>query len=229
MDDRRNKADAVYAQLRREIESGELPPGSSLSEHTLVARLGASRTPVRDALRRLLDDDLAVRDGSRGSLRVSQISAAGVRDLFGYRQVLEGAAMRQLAQAIADGRVDPAPIAQLEDELRGLRARQPSASRTVAFYELAERFDALVRDLTPNPLLGKAIRDLRPHTTRLRSIAHHRPARDEVSMAEHTQMMTALLGGKPKAAERACAEHLQHTVEAIFAGIADAAPSTVAL
>ncbi len=48
-----SKADQVHAQLKEQIELGELAPGSPLSELSLVARTGASRTPVREALRRL--------------------------------------------------------------------------------------------------------------------------------------------------------------------------------
>lgn len=222
MAQQRSKADDVYATLRAEIESGALPPGASLSENQLVARLGASRTPVRDALRRLIGDDLAVRDGDRGSLRVSALSVAGVRDLFGLRSVLESAAAEQLAAGVAAGRVDPAPLVALQAELAGLAADEPSEERTTAFYALAQRFDLLVMELTPNRLLGKAIADLRPHTTRVRTVAHQRPQRDETSMTEHAAMVAALIDGDAPAAMAAVRSHLQNTLEAIFAGLADA-------
>lgn len=53
-----SKADQVHRQLRTEIELGELAPGTPLSELSLVGRTGASRTPVREALRRLAAEGL---------------------------------------------------------------------------------------------------------------------------------------------------------------------------
>ena len=82
-----SKADQVHAQLKEEIELGELAPGTSLSELSLVERTGASRTPVREALRRLAAEglvDLTPRLGAR----VSRVSAQSVRDLFEFRQLL---------------------------------------------------------------------------------------------------------------------------------------------
>lgn len=216
-----SKTDAAYARLRSEIERGDLGAGASLSEHALVERLGLSRTPVRDALRRLIDDGLAVRDGSRGSVRVSTPSVAGVHDLFGFRAVLEGAAIHDLADALASGSVSSDPIAGLAEELRGLGEQAPSRERTDAFYDFAERFDRTIIDLTPNRLLAKAIADLRPRTVRLRGVAHHRPEREARSMAEHQAMLAALLAGDGEAAQLECVAHLRLTMEAIFAGLAD--------
>src|SRR3954453_9877954 len=99
-----SKADLVHRRLKEQIELGELPPGSPLSELSLVARTGASRTPVREALRRLAAEglvDLAPRLGAR----VSRVSAQSVRDLFEFRQLLEPAAIRQATQTAA---ADPA-------------------------------------------------------------------------------------------------------------------------
>ena len=93
-----SKADQVHAQLKAQIELGELTPGTPLSELSLVARTGASRTPVREALRRLAAEglvDLAPRLGAR----VSRVSAQSVRDLFEFRQLLEPAAIRSATEA----------------------------------------------------------------------------------------------------------------------------------
>lgn len=224
-----SKVDSVYAQLRAEIESGDLAPGSNLSEASLVTRLGISRTPIREALARLVSDGLVARDGDRGSARVSTLSVTDVHHLFGLRMILEAAAMRELAAAVADGTVDPSTILKLRDELAQLAAQPASARRSVDFYDLAERFDRQVIALTPNPLLGKAIADVRPHTLRLRSVAHNRPAREAASMSEHADMIAAIVGGDPAAAEAACTTHLRRTMAAIFDGIAEARSSSLLL
>src|SRR4051795_13334916 len=98
--DATSNADLVHLQLRAEIELGELAPGTPLSELSLVARTGASRTPVREALRRLAAEglgDLVPRQGAR----VSRVSARSVRDLFEFRALLEPSAVRQATEAAA--------------------------------------------------------------------------------------------------------------------------------
>ena len=99
------------ARLKEEIELGELAPGTPLSELSLVERTGASRTPVREALRRLAAEglvDLVPRQGAR----VSRVSLQSVRDLFDFRALLEPAAVRQATEAAA---ADP----QLRRDLHG--------------------------------------------------------------------------------------------------------------
>src|SRR3954470_21466444 len=95
-----SKADLVHRRLKEQIELGELAPGAPLSELSLVERTGASRTPVREALRRLAAEglvDLAPRQGAR----VSRVSLQSVRDLFEFRQLLEPVAVRQATETAA--------------------------------------------------------------------------------------------------------------------------------
>ena len=92
-----SKADLVHRRLKEEIELGELAPGVPLSELSLVERTGASRTPVREALRRLAAEglvDLTPRLGAR----VSRVSAQSVRDLFEFRQLIDEVKGVPLAQ-----------------------------------------------------------------------------------------------------------------------------------
>jgi DNA-binding GntR family transcriptional regulator len=218
-----SKADQVHAQLKEEIELGELAPGTALSELWLVERTGASRTPVREALRRLAAEglvDLAPRQGAR----VSRVSAQSVRDLFEFRRLLEPAAVRQ---ATATAAADP-DVRQVFADMRagfaGIQARPPSQERSRAFYELADRFDWAIVDATRNVHLRRAIADLRPHTARLRNLSHLDPRRTDVSLGEHLAILDALLAGDADAAASGIAEHLALSVQTIFRNLA-AAPA----
>jgi DNA-binding GntR family transcriptional regulator len=216
-----SKADQVHAQLREEIELGELAPGTPLSELSLVARTGASRTPVREALRRLAAEglvDLAPRTGAR----VSRVSARNVRDLFEFRQLLEPAAIRQATESAA---ADPAVRQIFQDMRTGfvrIRDRAPSHERSRDFYELADRFDWAVIDATRNEHLRRTIADLRPHTARLRNLSHLDPRRTDVSLTEHLGILDALLAGDADAAAAGTAEHLRRSVDTIFRNLAGA-------
>ncbi len=210
-----SKADQVHAQLKEEIELGELAPGASLSELWLVERTGASRTPVREALRRLAAEglvDLAPRQGAR----VSRVSARSVRDLFEFRTLLEPAAVRQATEAAG---ADPGlhrEFAAMRDAFAGTLGQAPSTARSRSFYELADRFDWAVVRATRNEHLRRTIAELRPHTARLRNLSHLDPQRTEVSVAEHLEICDALLAGDEDAAASLVAEHLAASVRTIF-------------
>jgi DNA-binding GntR family transcriptional regulator len=214
-----SKADQVHAQLKEQIELGELAPGAPLSELSLVARTGASRTPVREALRRLAAEglvDLAPRLGAR----VSRVSAQNVRDLFEFRQLLEPVAIRQATQTAA---ADPAVARVFADMRAGfarIKARTPSQERSRAFYELADRFDWAIIEATRNAHLRRTIADLRPHTARLRNLSHLDPQRTDVSVAEHLAICDALLTGDADAAATLIADHLAQSVRTIFRNLA---------
>ena len=223
-----SKADQVHAQLKTEIELGELAPGSPLSELSLVERTGASRTPVREALRRLAAEglvDLVPRIGAR----VSRVSAQSVRDLFEFRQLLEPVAIRQ---ATARAAADPAVRAVFEDmrdDFARIRDRAPSRERSREFYELADRFDWAVIDASRNVHLRRAIAELRPHTARLRNLSHLDPRRTEVSVGEHLAICDALLAGDADTAASRIAAHLAESVATIFRNLAEAPSESLEL
>jgi DNA-binding GntR family transcriptional regulator len=216
-----SKADLVHLRLKEEIELGELAPGTPLSELSLVARTGASRTPVREALRRLAAEglvDLVPRQGAR----VSRVSLRSVRDLFDFRSLLEPAAVRQATEAAA---ADPAlrrQFSAMRSELARIQRRAPSQPRSRAFYELADRFDWAIIGATRNEHLRRTIADLRPHTARLRNLSHMDPQRVEVSVVEHLRVCDALLAGDADGAADAIADHLTESLQTIFRNLARA-------
>jgi DNA-binding GntR family transcriptional regulator len=216
-----SKADLVHRRLKEEIELGELAPGTSLSELWLVERTGASRTPVREALRRLAAEglvDLVPRQGAR----VSRVSLQNVRDLFDFRALLEPAAIRQATEAAA---ADPAlrrSFASMRSEFVRIQQLPRSQARSRAFYELADRFDWAVIGATRNQHLRRTIAELRPHTARLRNLSHVDPDRVDVSVAEHLVICDAVLRGDAEEAASKTADHLIGSLETIFRNLAHA-------
>jgi DNA-binding GntR family transcriptional regulator len=214
-----SKADLVHRQLREEIELGELAPGTPLSELPLVERTGASRTPVREALRRLAAEglvDLVPRQGAR----VSRVSLQSVRDLFDFRCLLEPAAVRQATEAVAADPQLRREFTAMRTEFARIQRRPASQARSRAFYELADRFDWAVIGATRNEHLRRTIAELRPHTARLRNLSHFDPARVDVSVAEHLVICDALLRGDADEAATQTAGHLTRSLETIFRNLA---------
>lgn len=94
-------ADKVYALLRQEIASGVFRPGQRIHEKTLAARLGISRTPIREALIRLETEGVVVCT-SRRSYNVRILTVDDVRQIYETLGILEGAAVRAVAPRLTD-------------------------------------------------------------------------------------------------------------------------------
>jgi DNA-binding GntR family transcriptional regulator len=89
--------DATYQKLRQALLDGTLAPGTKLSVPALAAQLGVSRSPVREAVLRLIQEGLAVEVARRGAV-VRRLSAADLIPVYEVREVLEGLAARLAAQ-----------------------------------------------------------------------------------------------------------------------------------
>lgn len=134
-------ADKVYALLRREIASGGFRPGQRILEKALAARLGISRTPIREALLRLEIEGVVVCT-SRRSYNVRILTVEDVRQIYETLGILEGA-----AAASVTPRLTEADVSQLR-QLNRLMADAASSADLQAFGELNRRFhDVFLRKL----------------------------------------------------------------------------------
>ncbi|WP_216590049.1 GntR family transcriptional regulator [Streptomyces brasiliscabiei] len=218
------KSEAVYERLKGDIESLRLRPGAKLGEVQLGEELGASRTPVREAIRRLAAEGLV--DFVPGEVaRVAAISLGGVRALFEFRMLLEPRAAASVATAGAADERSLVPFRELlarleefDESFRALDATAQSGSYQ-EFYEVTEGFDLAVIATCPNPYLARTIRDLRSQTVRLRHISHSGPRRMLTSLEEHRAMLKAITKGDAHAAEAASRHHLAQTQHALIDGL----------
>lgn len=195
-------SDAAYATLREEILEGQLSPGSVLTETEQSHRLGVSRTPVREALSRLVADGLAVQSPGRGTV-VSEISLNDVDRLFEVRIPLE-----TQAAALAAQRGSAQVFAELAEEFDAACAE----SNPEVHYELAARMDAAVDEAVANPYLSTMLAGLRVHLARIRRLAKDQPQRLAASAAEHREICRCIAAGDAVAAEAATLLHLRRSL-----------------
>ena len=141
----RTKADAIHEALRADIVAGRRDQGAVLDEAELASTFGASRTPVREALRRLQSEGLLT-TGSHRQMRVVDLTGhdhdAHRREVAVLRVALEGAAAVEACAVDADGDVDPLRVAVLRQR------RVATAGDVEAFLVLDEEFH---RDLAALP------------------------------------------------------------------------------
>ena len=92
-------SDAVYETLLEAILSGQLAPGTIVSEVSLARQLAVSRTPVHDALRQLAKDGLVQQRANRRAV-IATVSRDDVHDIFEMRKLLEGEAARRVERRL---------------------------------------------------------------------------------------------------------------------------------
>ena len=135
--------ESVYQRLEEEILSGKLSRGETLTETSLTARLGASRTPVRAALHRLAEEGLVEISPNRGAV-VMGVTAEDLVDIYKMRMRLEGLASREAAEKISEeDKADvKAAIEKLRETLKGGDTEAIKADTEAlekAFYALSEK------------------------------------------------------------------------------------------
>lgn len=203
-------SDRAYGTLLEEIQSGVLAPGTVLGEVEQSNRLGVSRTPLREAIGRLVADGLVVQQSPRMTV-VSGLDAERIRQLFEVRHALETAAARLAAK-----RGEAGIFADLAGEFSAI---EPSADADT-YYRLIARFDKAVDAAAANDYLASALRTVRTHLVRVRRLARDNPARLEASAAEHRLIATAIAERDTDLAAHATHVHLHNALEAILASLA---------
>ncbi|WP_066043498.1 GntR family transcriptional regulator [Herbiconiux solani] len=207
-------SETAYSVLRSEILAWDLAPGTMLAEVELSSRLGISRTPVREALARLVADGLAEPQGGRG-LIVSPVSAENVTELFELRQALEAQ-----AAALAARRRELAPFLELQDQLREVPAllADPDPGRH-AYYDLVARFDGAVDVAVQNPFLVQALAGVRTHLVRIRRLSRDNPARLLEAAREHLLIVDAIVDGDAALAVDATRVHLHRSLRSTLGSL----------
>lgn len=200
--------DRIHDLLRMAILSGELPPGTPVIEAELAARLGASRTPVREALRRLETAGLLEPRGLRGSV-VRQLDANDVACIFEIREALETLVVRRAAPKITDDE-----LATLEHHLAEMRAHvdDPNAmeSHDTAFHDL-------ILASAQGERLRRMLSEIREELISYRFLSLSDPMRRRAVLAEHAAILDALRAHDEEAAVRATATHVAAARDAVLA------------
>ena len=186
------------------ILSGELPPHTRLVELQFAEQFGVSRTPVREALKRLTAEKLVRNDPVRG-LVVHDPEPYEVSDMYLVRNVLESLAARLAAQ-----RITPDELHQLQmahDSMReGVNSGQTDLiiSANLAFHDVIYRS-------ARNETLFRLARDLSDLVRRFSAEAFANNERAAVVVQEHEEILDALKRHDADAAAAASARHMQAT------------------
>ncbi|MFB7249862.1 GntR family transcriptional regulator [Microbacterium sp. NPDC056234] len=206
-------SDRAYAVLLDEIQSGALAPGAVLAETDQAARLGVSRTPLREALQQLTLDGLVVQQSPRVTV-VSAVDVDDIRSLFEARRALEEAAARLAAQ-----RGDAAAFAALAADFAGVDLAVGTGKDD--YYALIARFDHAIDRAVANDYMAAALRTVRTHLVRVRRMARDKPERLAASVGEHRLIAEALADRDGELAAHATHVHLRNALTSILESLTD--------
>lgn len=194
--------DVVYEHLKEAILVGKLLPGERLLEVELAEQMGVSRTPVREAMRRLEREGLVVLRPFRGA-EVVRVPRERAEQLFQVREALECLTARLVA-----ARAGPADILLL----RSIIEQAEVAARNGDYpgvNALNRRFHGELARMSGNIPLVTLFEQIQDHINLLRATALSRPGRPEEAIREHADIVDAVAAGDADRAEVLVREHIR--------------------
>lgn len=191
----------VYQGLRSAILRGELPPNARLVELNLAAEYGVSRTPVREALKRLSAEGLVTSDSSRG-LVVRGLTFREVEEIYEVREVLDG-----LATRLAARRISPEELSKLR-LLVDLMAEYMERGDVDGMVQANVRFHEVISEAARNNWLWLTVRGITDFIRRFSHTSYASAARNREVIEEHRRVIRALEQGDSDEAERLARQHV---------------------
>ena len=200
--------DVVFQTLRQAILRGELQPGERLMEIKLADKLGVSRTPVREAIRKLELEGLVLMIPRRGA-EVAEITEKSLRDVLEVRGALE-----DLAMDLACDRITAEDIEKMKEAASDFATALDSEDVT----EIAEadvKFHDIIYFSTENQRLIQLLYNLREQMYRYRVEYLKRKEVHETLIKEHAHIISCLEMRDKKAAKVAISEHIDNQMKAV--------------
>jgi DNA-binding GntR family transcriptional regulator len=196
------------------ILSGELSMGARLDERVLAERLAVSRTPVREAINRLVQDRIVVREPYRGNF-VAELSPSEVSNVYIVRQELEGLAMRLALPRMSD--VDLQRCVQL------VRSGDEALEMgdIVAYGEFDRQLHEFIIDKSANESLRHVLESLSREIQLVRAFGNRQPHVAEDAATSRHALLEAMLRRDADAASALLEEHIDEVRLAVIGNLAD--------
>jgi len=195
----------VAELLRQRIFARELEPGSWIDELRIAEALGISRTPLREALKVLAAEGLITMKVRRGAY-VTEVSEKDLRDVYHLLALLESDAARVVAQNANAEQLQQ--INELHQEL------EKSTHDRDRFFEINEAFHMLLLELADNRWRNQMVADLRKVMKLNRHNSLFKEGRLEQSLAEHRDIVQALVNRLPEVADERMSAHFASGLQA---------------
>ncbi|WP_374834695.1 GntR family transcriptional regulator [Paenochrobactrum pullorum] len=193
----------IYDELVKSIREGRYTPGEHIRETVVATELGVSRTPVREALRRLHNDGTVVLTPRKGAV-VAELAHQEVVELYMLRQEMEATAARFAAQHASD-----IEILQIDNILKRSEELLHDRHR---LNQVNWEFHNAIYEATHNRYFMKAIRAISDSMVMLRGARYIPEDRPEQLASEHRAIFNAIQNRSPQEAAEAARYHIQQSL-----------------
>lgn len=205
MDDYLPLRDVVFNTLRQAILRGELKPGTRLMEISLANKLGVSRTPIREAIRKLENEGLVLMTPRKGA-EVAEITEKSMLDVLEIRKALE-----ELTTGLACDRITPEQIERLKEAETYFEEMLDGRDITV-IAEADVKFHDIIFEATDNKRLINLLNNLREQMYRfrieyLKGLEYYPKLKEE-----HNMLIRAIENGDKETAKQVIGSHIDNQV-----------------
>ncbi len=198
-------ADQIFEQLQSDILTGKYQKGELLSEQKLSEELGVSRTPIREAIRRLEQDHI-LQDTSKGTVVIG-ISPEDMLDMYDIRVLLEGQAAARAAKNITDEQ-----LAEMKDilDLQKFYIDKDAEMSTKKdnIRDQDTRFHDLLFRAAGSVVFYDTLSSIHHKITKFRRVSINKKSRAQESYEEHIAIYEALTAHEPELARSATVRHI---------------------
>lgn len=200
--------EVVFHTLRDAILKGELEPGERLMELHLANQLGVSRTPIREAIRMLEQEGLAITVPRRGA-QVARMTEKDLEDVLEIRDALD-----ELAVSAASRRITEKDFKELEEAMRQFE-NAVAQGEVRQIVEADEAFHNVIYRAAGNPKLSTIVQNLKEQMYRYRYEYVKDNADYEMLIKEHKSILEGLRRKDTEYVKGVMHEHLEHQVEGV--------------
>jgi len=214
-------SDKAYGLLKQRVVAGSYPPGAQLKEEHIARELELSRTPVRAALKRLIDDGLATLEPRRG-VRVAEWTDADIIETYRLRSLLEAHAAQRAAE-----RRDPHAVAELQRLNAEMAATiaKGGGNMLLKLQAINSRFHRTILDASGSPRLKVLMATIIDMPIVVRSFFVSTLADIQQSLQHHCDITDAIASGDGELAAQAMRLHLRIAGQRFFRRRAEFAKS----
>jgi DNA-binding GntR family transcriptional regulator len=206
--------EVVCETLREAIVNGVLNPGERLMEIQLAEELGVSRTPVREAIRKLELEGFVIMVPRRGTY-VADLSIKDINEVFEVRTSLD-----VLAAGLAAERITEEELEQLERLLVQIGEYIENGDMD-KIVEADSLFHDILYCASRNDRLVGIINNLREQLTRFRSISMAYPGRLKNTLEEHTRLVEALAQRNVESAQHLAVKHMENSEQTLLLDLSE--------
>ncbi|MGE4584724.1 MAG: GntR family transcriptional regulator [Sphaerochaeta sp.] len=197
-------SESAYLEIKRLIKDQVFKPGDPLPENVLSATLNMSRTPIREALHKLEDEEVVIIKPRLGAF-VASVDFTQLCNLYETREAVEG----MMANLCCKPHVPVEPFIRMRDELNQIMSIQEDKERELKMHAFGLKFISSLREFCDNPMLAKYSTSISALIENFSKVTHSIPLFPDESAPERMEVLEAIIAKNSKYAEEKARFHAQ--------------------